>query len=292
MKTTQALLGAISLVALSGCQGMPWQSAHSEARAPSTPDMSSYFAQRIHDGRRHLAAYRLAAAIEAFRQASYNPDFAGEAFNGMAVAYDRLGRYDLAERYFRQAVAAAPQDARFARNAARFDTAQLARAGAAAAVQPQLAAAPAPAGASLGDDIRLEQLAREVGAELGAGFEAGGAQRMQRVSTREVAISSRDDWTARVNVAAQERPAVVHVGPLPRTLGIEEPVSMAATRDQAPVRVATVDGARRPAPVAAPVAAGSRFASQRGRVSVRVSGTLRSPERAAYPVTVRLRTPG
>ena len=279
MKIIHAGLAGLSLVALAGCQGMPWQSAHRETAASSTPDMSSYFAQRLQDGRRHLAAFRLAAAIEAFRQASYHPDFAGEAYNGLGVAYDRLGRYDLAERFFRQAVTAAPEDPRFARNAARFDAAQLARAGTA---QVERLAVAAPASAELPavtvqEDLRLEELARAIGAEIGE----QPAPRMARVSEREVTIASREDWTSRAGAVQSARPAIVHVGPPPSVLPEASDIQMATGAAPYPVRVALVTPGER-----------SRFAGPQGAVNVRVTasgaGALRPPERAAYPVTVRL----
>ncbi|WP_156500365.1 tetratricopeptide repeat protein [Croceicoccus bisphenolivorans] len=84
-------------------------------------DMTDYFQQRLTMGKLHLQGGRPTRAIVAFRQASYDPRFAGEAFNGMAIAYDRIGRADLAARYFAQAVEAAPGDERFARNLARLE---------------------------------------------------------------------------------------------------------------------------------------------------------------------------
>ena len=88
-----------------------------------------------------LVEGRYAAAIASFSKARSEPDLAGEALNGMAVAYSGIGRPDLAERYFREAIAAAPDDVRFQRNLARLQTIGPAL----QAVEPQLAAAPRPA---------------------------------------------------------------------------------------------------------------------------------------------------
>jgi tetratricopeptide (TPR) repeat protein len=83
--------------------------------------MSDYFQARLDAGRYHLSRGRPAQAAIAFRQASYDRARAGEAFNGMAVAYSRLGRPDLARTYFNLAVAADPDDARYRRNLARLE---------------------------------------------------------------------------------------------------------------------------------------------------------------------------
>jgi len=249
----------------------------------ATADMSSYFAQRLNDGRRHLSAERPAAALTAFRQASYHPDFAGDAYNGMAIAYDRMGRYDLAERFFAQAMEAAPEDHRFARNAARFETSMLARRATSSPVE--LASVDTDSTETELAEV-LPQIAEALDAEVGP----APAERMQRVSSREVSIASRDDWTTRLESNAAARPAVLHIGDTALAqLGphLEEP--------QYPVRISLasvpVSRAASPAQVA-PQAPGSRFAEDDGSVRVRVSGTLIPPQRAAYPVTLTFDPPG
>lgn len=97
-------------------------------------DLSDYYAQRLADGQVHLKAGQPTRAIEAFRQASYSAAHAPSAYNGMAVAYARIGREDVARKLFHRAIALAPTDARFARNLARLDSGTLAA--------PALAAAP------------------------------------------------------------------------------------------------------------------------------------------------------
>lgn len=105
--------------------------------APVNPDLA--------EGRRALADGRYVAAVAALRLARLDPDCAAEAANGMGVAYALLGRTDLAERYFREAVARDPQDRRFSGNLARLEqarTVQLARRQ--EAVRPKLAASSVP----------------------------------------------------------------------------------------------------------------------------------------------------
>lgn len=105
---------------LSGCQSVFGSSTAARGEAQNI-DMSDYFESRLAVGRHYLEKGLTTQAVVAFRQASYDPRFAGEAYNGMAVAYDRLGRTDLAHRYFTMAVAAAPGDNRFSRNLARLE---------------------------------------------------------------------------------------------------------------------------------------------------------------------------
>lgn len=108
-------------LALSGCQAIFGPSLASRSEVQNV-DMGDYFEGRLAIGRLYLEKGLTTQAITAFRQASYDPRFAGEAFNGMAVAYDQLGRSDLAHRYFAMAVEAAPQDDRFSRNLARLES--------------------------------------------------------------------------------------------------------------------------------------------------------------------------
>jgi len=119
-----ATIAGIVLVstALGGCQSIfGGGSAFTADASLNDSDIQSYFEQRLAMGRIHLEAGRPTQAVIAFRQASYDPRYAGEALNGMAIAYDIIGRPDLAARYFAEAVAAAPNDPRFARNLARLE---------------------------------------------------------------------------------------------------------------------------------------------------------------------------
>jgi Flp pilus assembly protein TadD len=118
-KTSTVLTLGACFLALTGCQALFGTSSFA-SQAPSVDvaslDMSDYFTARLEAGRIHLAQGRPAAAVTAFRQASYNAAHAGPAYNGMGVAYAQLGRQDLARRYFEMAVAADPVDERFARD--------------------------------------------------------------------------------------------------------------------------------------------------------------------------------
>ena len=127
MKTTSALLVLASSL-LGGCQALFGSASFAERPPPAASasiDMSDYFATRLEAGRIHLERGRPTQAVTAFRQASYDPEFAARAYNGMGVAYAQLGRQDLARRYLAMAVSADSQDERFARNLARLDRASV-----------------------------------------------------------------------------------------------------------------------------------------------------------------------
>lgn len=116
-------------VPLSGCAGIfDFATPKSASAAPERDilDMSEYFERRLAAGHLHLSRGHLSKAATAFRQATRNPSTAAAAYNGLAITYDRLGRTDLAENYFRQAVKfAQPDDFRYSRNLARFEGKQL-----------------------------------------------------------------------------------------------------------------------------------------------------------------------
>jgi len=71
-------------------------------------------------GRRALDNGNSGLAIEAFRQAMASGEEPAPAFNGLGVAYARIGRVDLAQRYFEQATALVPNEPRYQANLARL----------------------------------------------------------------------------------------------------------------------------------------------------------------------------
>lgn len=67
-------------------------------------------------GKRHLAVNELGLAIGRFRAAVARDPSDVAALNALAACYDRLGRFDLADRYYHQALALAPDDAQSLNN--------------------------------------------------------------------------------------------------------------------------------------------------------------------------------
>lgn len=70
--------------------------------------------------RAFLASKQYGLAIELYKAASRDPSLTAESLNGLGVAYDGIGRRDLAERYFQRALAARPGNDRAKRNLATF----------------------------------------------------------------------------------------------------------------------------------------------------------------------------
>ena len=119
-------LAECAAILVSGCATQ--QNAAPEFRlSSSAPAAAVPGASMLQRGRAQLDAGLNALAIEAFRaEIRTNPD-AADAYNGLAVAYGRIGRDDLAQRYFETALAKDPGNGKAQANLARLtdDTAPI-----------------------------------------------------------------------------------------------------------------------------------------------------------------------
>lgn len=117
MKTVVALA---LLLPLCGCKSFLGTHifARNTPRAMPSVNVDRIIAPATSQGRMELDAGRPGAAIEKFRAALGADEPIAPALNGLAVAYARVGRLDLAQRYFEQAAAAAPEDLRYQANLA------------------------------------------------------------------------------------------------------------------------------------------------------------------------------
>lgn len=121
MKTTSTIAMTIAVgVSLSGCQALfgP-RTAHVDSASQSAMAQAQ-LNPALDQGRQLLKAGRIAQAIELLRVAQRDPSSMAEASNGLGVAYAKLGRHDLADRYFKMALALEPADTRFAANMIRL----------------------------------------------------------------------------------------------------------------------------------------------------------------------------
>ena len=233
MRTISSVLAlGVCSLALTGCQALFGTSSFA-SRAPAADlasvDMSDYFSARLEAGRVHLAHGRPAAAVTAFRQASYNAAHAGRAYNGMGAAYSQLGRDDLAQRYFEMAVAADPADKRFSRNLARLDDNTLSH----AAVAEMADTSQLPPQESAPSSI--ERVAAQDGATSRSG--------LMRVSSREVQIVSPTGSQNPAQATRPQRPAIVAQSSPGRAYPIRVELREAASprRPDYPVRIALSD---------------------------------------------------
>ena len=151
------LVALTCLLSLSGCGflgkiGLSHSGSKSAKQAEAAPRLAQ---SATDEGRDHLRANRPGKAIESFNLALFNGEDPAAAYNGLGVSYARLGRNDLAYRFFKKANASDPENPVYAGNLVRlvdspsFALSQMDRAPAAApprAVErPVVAAADTPA---------------------------------------------------------------------------------------------------------------------------------------------------
>jgi hypothetical protein len=102
-------LASTTMLAVAACGG---QQGKLEIR--STPTALAQgkrpVPQRIAEARGQLALGNVALALEAFRIAAREDPNSADALVGMAVCYDRMGRFDLSRRNYETALALAPGD--------------------------------------------------------------------------------------------------------------------------------------------------------------------------------------
>ena len=123
----RALPKAITLLALAspllgGCQSIFGHTSLHEPRfrIPAQIDPLKYADLEMASGLKALNDQQYGLAIAAFRNAQSWVDHRAAAFNGLAIAYSQIGRPDLAERFFKQAIAENPGDVGFQANLANF----------------------------------------------------------------------------------------------------------------------------------------------------------------------------
>jgi Flp pilus assembly protein TadD len=150
----------LATVALSGCASIFGHGFADHGTAQSAPVLSVGTIE-LAAARRAMDAGMTAEAIDHFRAAQTDPQALPAASNGLGVAYARLGRFDLADRYFRMAMALEPANQRFAANMLRLQgDYALAQARAAETTRLAEAAKPAVAVAAADRPGALERVSR------------------------------------------------------------------------------------------------------------------------------------
>jgi hypothetical protein len=99
------------LLVMAGCAGP--QNLSPEFRLSSKAPEPVLEGSLVQRGKAQLSAGLHAMAIETFRAEIRQSPESAEAYNGLAIAYDRIGRPDLARRYFEVALAKAPDEPRY-----------------------------------------------------------------------------------------------------------------------------------------------------------------------------------
>lgn len=111
-----SMLILTSAFALGGCQIFKPSGVHSGASANAI--RAGELASSTDQGRDHLRAGRYGLAIEAFERALAFGERPAPAYNGLGVAYAKLGRPELAYRFFRKAAMSDPDNPVYSRNLA------------------------------------------------------------------------------------------------------------------------------------------------------------------------------
>lgn len=212
----QKFVVAVSLTVLTACgpsQDIPPVQVRAQP-SPAGQGEDPYAA-----GKRHLAAGKLGLAVEQFRAAVAKDRGAVAALNALASCYDRLGRFDLADRYYDQALALAPTDVQTLNN---IGVSNLMRGRPArAATMLELARKAAPDDAQIAANLEraTQAVAQAKAAELAASEE-------EAVRPNRIERSGANAWSLRIGEWLQ--PAAWVKPPVPR--GEEPPLPTAAPR--------------------------------------------------------------
>ena len=115
-RASVAMLLLTSAFALGGCQIFKPSGVHAGSSAHAT--RASEQLSATDQGRDHLRAGRYGLAIESFERALAFGERPAPAYNGLGVAYAKLGRPELAYRFFRKAAMSDPDNPVYSRNLA------------------------------------------------------------------------------------------------------------------------------------------------------------------------------
>ncbi len=124
-----AIMKSVLLIGLAGSLGgcqilnLPAMVFKSRPGAESkswAPAAKTDYAAALSEGRFALSSGNLSEAAALFRIAQGGESTYADATNGIAVAYAKLGRPDIAERYFRMAIDSQPENPKFAANLLRL----------------------------------------------------------------------------------------------------------------------------------------------------------------------------
>ena len=120
MNQVRNAFAMVSVFALAGCQffGNLHVAHNSPTGQPAEAVASVLPAALTQAGREHLRGNRTGLAIDAFNHALASGEDPALAYNGLGVAYARLGRFELAYRFFNKAIMSDPANPIFPHNLA------------------------------------------------------------------------------------------------------------------------------------------------------------------------------
>jgi hypothetical protein len=180
----------VAVIGLSGCQSMLSKLGFNSS-ASSRPALAQAIGEPdLIAGQEALRAGNIGQAIISFRLALLDPSSKADASNGLGISYARLGRADLAERYFVQSTELAPLGEKYAANLMRFYESDLARTAQAKALRLQqadlarLEELPIMAPAGIETSQRIAKRGPIMIRTLGDNLEPGGTPQMARNQAR------------------------------------------------------------------------------------------------------------
>lgn len=148
-RIARTVVAAGCMAMLGGCQVLGLNPVAKASRSDSaTSALAAASTGWTEAGRQHLQAQRSGLAIEAFNRAIATGEAPAAALNGLGIAYSRLGRADLAYRFFSQAARAEPYNPVFARNLVMLTNSPAFTLVQMQGATPGVAARPAPASAA------------------------------------------------------------------------------------------------------------------------------------------------
>lgn len=247
MKPATTLVLAALATSLGGCQSLVNAFDFSRNSSASQYQIGQ---GDLDEGREHLRAGRVGNALAPLHRAALNPQTSGDALNALGVAYAKLGRADLAERYFLAAVKTDRENERYAANLDRFYRSDLAR------------------------DMRLLHAQRERARESYTEFASKAPERPFEPEEEARLVRSGGE-TRSITISRAQTSTRVSVGG-PVTSKVEP----------APQRVRVSGGTLRPSNSARPAEVSSRTTGASGYPArVRIGSAEQQP---GYPVRVRL----
>ena len=183
---------ALSPVLLGGCASIFGHHAVLDLRPGLSAHEVQAAAASLQEGRQELDRGEIASAIVSFRIAALDQVSIAAAHNGLGVAYARLGRNDLAERYFQQAASEDPAEPKYASNLARLEmTREAALARADTVPAPSLASADQPNAGNLPQEPTAPDRTFRIGSSNFTVSQVNDQYAVSRVSAREISIRTR-----------------------------------------------------------------------------------------------------
>ena len=249
MKQALKMTGCVAAaLALGGCQNFISALGFAPKESTQSVQMAEAFgSEELERGRLALKQGHVAMAIQQFRLAALNEAAAPDAFNGLGVAYARLGRADLAERYFKIAVELDTTNPKYAANLARFYQSDLGTSSRALAMREQEAIAVlAKAEQEAAEQGLLDNLTGAAPDRVASVEVRGPAAQIERASKNELRLTTGDEARAqsarstpevvvreaeaKEDVARPERPRISLVGRVQQTRSNARPARITVSR--------------------------------------------------------------